>query len=110
MLHVAIIAMASTLRAMASNLVAFLLLVMPGATSSVLATSSDALVTRSDGLQPIRCAQRCEVVHHVQPETMRCMWDLDNAEEAKQISSQNSDTCEQIRNSIGQPEKQLDVV
>ncbi|CAK9038984.1 unnamed protein product, partial [Durusdinium trenchii] len=53
---------------------------------------------------------RTWVVHHVQPETMRCMWDLDNAEEAKQISSQNSDTCEQIRNSIGQPEKQLDVV
>ena len=37
--------------AMASNPVAFLLLVMPGATSSVLATSSDALVTRSDGLR-----------------------------------------------------------
>ncbi|CAK9015583.1 unnamed protein product [Durusdinium trenchii] len=33
---------------------------------------------------------RTWVVHHVQPETMRCMWDLDNAEEAKQISSQNS--------------------
>ena len=35
--------------AMASNLIASLLLV---ATSSVLATSSDALVTNSDGLQP----------------------------------------------------------
>ena len=46
--------------AMASNLLGSLLLVaMPGATSSFLATSSDALVT-SDGLQPLS-DRRCEV-------------------------------------------------
>jgi len=33
---------------------------------------------------------RTWVVHHVQPETMRCMWELDNAEEAQGISSSNS--------------------
>ena len=33
-----------------------------------------------------------QVVHHVQPETMRCMWELDNAEEAQGISSSNSVT------------------
>eukprot|EP00435_Cladocopium_sp_Y103_P000532 s2010_g1.t1 len=41
---------------------------------------------------------RTWVVHHVQPETMRCMWELDNAEEAQGISpktatSQGSADC-----------------
>eukprot|EP00928_Gymnodinium_smaydae_P001503 TRINITY_DN10549_c0_g1_i1.p1 TRINITY_DN10549_c0_g1~~TRINITY_DN10549_c0_g1_i1.p1 ORF type:complete len:346 (+),score=79.26 TRINITY_DN10549_c0_g1_i1:98-1039(+) len=35
---------------------------------------------------------RTWVVHHVQPETMRCMWNLDNEEGAVSISSQNSAT------------------
>ncbi|CAJ1437294.1 unnamed protein product [Effrenium voratum] len=33
---------------------------------------------------------RTWVVHHVKPETMRCMWDLDTAESAVGISDQNS--------------------
>lgn len=35
---------------------------------------------------------RTWVVHHVQPETMRCMWELDTAEAAQGIASQNSAT------------------